>query len=795
MMKTRIYEYIRIFVVLALSIMILNSCTDDDLSQSGREGNRQITLTLPIDNIVNINTRAVNTTEDVANVLVCISNGSNPIKWEFLTDFIFSSNSVSLTLKRLVPTSGDKLHVFCNVDMAKISGVLTANSENELLTRITSADASVDHIIMYGSTTSFNPEINITLERSLAKTTLSIAESTKLTIRNWAVHNLPTDAYISKDITGYPAGTQFIHKIELLTDVTSPIYMAPRKDNGAIENNTYLIVQLSNGGWYKLEFQKDNTILPINANNSYLFKIMSVKNDGYSTEEEAKANPGSNLVYSLEVMQSNTLSNGQYALQLSKEVISLTGAPSSSLAVLDVTTLFTTMQSFNIETYTIELFNPKGGLTLVDAETGLSKYSVLEKISDITQTHTVKFKIDPNVQLKGSYLEIRLGNLVKIVPIQLNAANCYLFDFNSSTDATLKIPIDQANRITERIADSDNVTPKILWSDLPLVEGSDLVINYNNRYIEITNKKQFVGNFVVAAIVDNVIKWSWHVWSLDASVIEYNNDLEAYDFRAEKIQEYCNNKWMDRNLGAYNLDDLTNVAARGFVYQFGRKDPFPCGNIALDGKLSSQPLEPTLYYGNQGYTFTDGHPVYGVSSELKTVGRGETNLEYSIQNPTRYLYQRQALIGENMDDPYYHIKSNIDWYATYLEDVNYYLWQDSRGNKEVYDPCPVGWKVPDGGRYSPWAGVEYDKSINNKEHAVVFSSPDGDIVYPYAPYRGTSGLIVPNRTGLGSCFWWTNQTGDANYYVSYVGDIDGGFGYFYTYYRMYAANIRCVREK
>lgn len=90
-MKTRIYEYIRIFVVLALSIMILNSCTDDDLSQSGREGNRQITLTLPIDNIVNINTRAVNTTEDVANVLVCISNGSNPIKWEFLTDFIFQA--------------------------------------------------------------------------------------------------------------------------------------------------------------------------------------------------------------------------------------------------------------------------------------------------------------------------------------------------------------------------------------------------------------------------------------------------------------------------------------------------------------------------------------------------------------------------------------------------------------------------------------------------------------------------------------------------------------------------------
>lgn len=799
-MKTKIYKLIRIFAVLTLSFVVLNSCTDDDTNPSIYMGNSRITLTLPTDNIVNINTRSNGSSEGVTNVLVCITNGSKPVKTELLTDFTFSGNNISLTLKKLLPASGDKLHVFCNVDMTKISNVLTVNTEDDLLTGITTSDALADHIIMYGSTSSFNPEIKIMLKRSLAKVSLNISESTNLSIVNWAVHNLPTDSYISEDITGYPSGTQFSHKIKLDTDVSNSIYMAPRKDNGAVENNTYLIVQLSNEGWYKLEFQKDNNILPINANNSYLFKITSVTNDGYSTEDEAKANPGSNLVYSLDVVQPNNISNGQYAIQLSKEVIPLSGTPSSSLAVLDVTALFTSMQSFNIETYTVELYNPNGGLTLVDAEPGSNKYSVLEKIPDITQTHTIKLSIGQDAQLTGSYLEIRLGNLVKSVPIRLNTANCYLADFNSATDVTLKIPIDQANRITERIADSDHVIPKILWSDLPLVEGTDVMLEYKNQYIEITNKKKFVGNFVVGAVVDDVIKWSWHVWVLDASVIEYNSDLGVYDFRSEKVQEYCNKKWMDRNLGAYDLSDFSNVAARGFVYQFGRKDPFTSGNIALDGLLTSDPLEPTLYYGSQGYTMEDGHPFYGACSELRNTTKGTTNLEYSIQNPTKFLCRKGWLLEEDKTDPSWHLVANSDWYTSYKGDVDFYLWQDPKGSKWVYDPCPIGWKVPDGGLTSPWAGIEYDPAINKKDLAVVIKGKNGDIIYPYAPSRGhMSTFAINNSTGEGSIFWWANQKEDVNYHTTFVGSVvsstsESTFGYYYNMSRVNGLYVRCVRE-
>lgn len=792
-MKTSIYERIRIIAVIALSFVVLNSCTDDDLNSSVHGGNNRIILTLPTDNIVNVNTRATSNVEEVENVLVCITNGSNGIKSELLTDFTLSGKEVSVTLKRLSPVGGDKLHIFCNVDMSKLTSVLDGKSEDNLLNGITSSDALADKVIMYGSASSFESETKITLKRSFAKVALSISESTKLSINSWSIYNLPTDAYITDDIEGYPSGTLFTGKAERLSDVSSPIYMFPRKDNGTNGDNTYLIVHLSNGGWYKLEFQQNNDILPIHLNNAYLFTIKSVTNNGYQNEEEAKANPGSNIVYSMEVTQPNIISNGQYAIQLSKEVVLLTGAPKDALEVLDVSALFTSEQNFNIGTYTVELFNPKGGLTLVDAESGQKKYSVLDKISDITKKHTIKMSISEDVQLAGSYLEIRLGNLVKTVPIRLNAANCYMFDFNSTTDATLKIPVDQANRIKERISDDAVVIPQILWSDQPLVEGTDIILSYSNRSIEIKNKKKFVGNFVVAAIVDNVIKWSWHIWALDASVIEYRDDLRSFDFRTDKVQEYCNKEWMDRNLGAYDLSDLTKAAARGLLYQWGRKDPFPCGNVADDGKLSSQPLEPTLYYGNQTYTFPEGHPRFGASNEERKTIRGESNLEYSIMNPTKFLFTNAAVIGGvDENDPYYHVKFNIDWQAVYWEDVDLTFWQNTRGEKEVYDPCPLGWKVPDGGRYSPWAGIEYDQSINDKEYAVVFN---GDIVYPYTPLRGTKELISPKRIGLGSCFWWANQTNEANYYTTYVGEDNGGFSYFYTFYRYYGANVRCVREK
>ena len=76
------------------------------------------------------------------------------------------------------------------------------------------------------------------------------------------------------------------------------------------------------------------------------------------------------------------------------------------------------------------------------------------------------------------------------------------------------------------------------------------------------------GNAVIAAKdADGNILWSWHIWV-----------CKDYDPVA-KAQTYYNNAgvMMDRNLGATSATP-GNIASVGFLYQWGRKDPFLAGH-------------------------------------------------------------------------------------------------------------------------------------------------------------------------------------------------------------------------
>lgn len=93
----------------------------------------------------------------------------------------------------------------------------------------------------------------------------------------------------------------------------------------------------------------------------------------------------------------------------------------------------------------------------------------------------------------------------------------------------------------------------------------------------------------------------------------------------------------DRNLGATRSDKGTGdewIESVGLHYQWGRKDPFTYNPNSEDRKLS-----------------------------------WKLSIEESIKNPTR-------------------VSSNDQW----MDPTNYALWTDSL--KTIYDPCPVGYKVP-----------------------------------------------------------------------------------------------------
>ncbi len=46
---------------------------------------------------------------------------------------------------------------------------------------------------------------------------------------------------------------------------------------------------------------------------------------------------------------------------------------------------------------------------------------------------------------------------------------------------------------------------------------------------------------------------------------------------------------------------------------------------------------------------------------------------------------------------------NSDWYYTGSESTDNTRWTPSNRAKSIYDPCPAGWRVPDGGENGVWS--------------------------------------------------------------------------------------------
>ena len=162
-------------------------------------------------------------------------------------------------------------------------------------------------------------------------------------------------------------------------------------------------------------------------------------------------------------------------------------------------------------------------------------------------------------------------------------------------------------------------------------EGSAYDISYDDGYVYFSTPETFTqGNCYVAIYnSSNEILWSWLIWAgAEPSEVTSGTD-----------------KFMDRNLGSIAVGNYS----RGFLYQWGRKDPFP----AADGN---------------NYT-----PYSYVPARLTShsIVEAPITVAYAIANPT-------------------HFTSHSAWMTT--DDYRSNLWSDTE--KTIYDPCPAGWRVP-----------------------------------------------------------------------------------------------------
>ena len=165
------------------------------------------------------------------------------------------------------------------------------------------------------------------------------------------------------------------------------------------------------------------------------------------------------------------------------------------------------------------------------------------------------------------------------------------------------------------------------------------------------------------------ILWSWHIW-----VTDYDPSAGMYTYAPAAGAQWT---FMDRNLGATSAKP-GDFGAFGLLYQWGRKDPF----TAAGGFSETAPKERPLYD-------IEGHVLPSMSSLADGYGR----LDLSIENPMTFYGTRYA---------------TADWSEESDDD----RWGGVSFGKSVYDPCPVGWKVPvcDAQERSPYGFITYDGS-------------------------------------------------------------------------------------
>ena len=193
---------------------------------------------------------------------------------------------------------------------------------------------------------------------------------------------------------------------------------------------------------------------------------------------------------------------------------------------------------------------------------------------------------------------------------------------------------------------------------------------------------------------------------------------------------------MDRNLGALSATP-GDVGALGLLYQWGRKDPFLAS--ASISEITEPAVAGTAINATSGYS-----------------------LALSIANPTDFY-----------DDTY---PSNDSWSDT----------------KTIYDPCPVGWKVP---REIFWinAGIEEGENeywdSTNRGILLPASISGAESWYPAAGVRENDGAMYDN--GIGSYRSFAFDDSDSAYFMFFNSDeIYPGI----SDNKYYGCSVRAVRE-
>ena len=328
------------------------------------------------------------------------------------------------------------------------------------------------------------------------------------------------------------------------------------------------------------------------------------------------------------------------------------------------------------------------------------------------------------------------------------SANCYIV--SSVGLYKYKAVKGNSNESVGSVASASIIWETFGTSIVP--EPLDLIsaFCYKDGYIAFQTADTFKeGNAVIAAKdADGTILWSWHIWLTDQP----------------QEQVYYNNAgtMMDRNLGATSATP-GDVGALGLLYQWGRKDPF-LGSSSIS---YSTEAESTITWPS------------AVSSDSS-----KGTIAYATANPTTFIKYNS---------------NNGDWYYTGSSSTDNTRWTTSETSKSIYDPCPAGWRVPDGGANGVWSKAKgssswFGNSYNSTNKGMNFSGKLGfasTIWYPASGYRND---LDGGQFGVGyyGRYWSASPNSCRAYYLNFYND--GFFDPSYNDLRASGYSVRCLQD-
>ena len=303
---------------------------------------------------------------------------------------------------------------------------------------------------------------------------------------------------------------------------------------------------------------------------------------------------------------------------------------------------------------------------------------------------------------------------------------------------------------------------KIVWSDeKDLVTSPTIAHVGGDAYLDFEVKQADIksGNAVVAVTKNGTVVWSWHLWFAPKSALNKievtNHQGVKYNFTEETLG------WKPKGeVTTYNAPRTVKVKVEQTIANGGVKQ-FTVINITQNNGGKKEGIA-TLYQFGRKDAFPGTDESLPQGSFNKNAG-GNMSIINGIQNPQN-LYTNGGSWWNNPPAGY-------SYYNLWSADNTTTGYNDNAVVKTVYDPCPVGFKMPASNAFTGFTsnGQNQSGAANINANGTADSGDKFSAAYGHNFWTNSS----KNATIFFPASGFRDYTDGSLYYV-------GGDGYYWS---------------